>query len=317
MMREKKKGRKEKGRIWPAVTVILLLAAAAAAVTVLYVFQRAENSRLEEQLKETEIKLEEQKLLTEQAEREEEEAREQADAAAAAVQDQEEAPVYLGDLETVPAGTVVSEEEVDRQNLEQYFQSYAISDELFQRIYGDDRSYKTYCTVPREDLRYIKVLHYGFDDQIYVGELMVNRLLEEDMTSIFRELFEQHYEIEKMRLIDDYGADDDLSCFDNNTSAFNYRLVTGGSTLSNHATGCAIDINPVNNPYVTFDGNGQPVCVDEKAVPYLDRSNPEAEKMHMITHDDLCYRLFTERGYTWGGDWSSPIDYQHFEKIVY
>ncbi len=212
---------------------------------------------------------------------------------------------------------MVSEEEIDWQNLEQYFKSYEISDSLFQRIYGDDKSYKTYCTVPREDLRYIKVLHYGFDGQVLVGELMVNYLLEEDMTSIFQELFENHYQIEKMHLIDDYGADDDLSCLDNNTSCFNYRLVTGGSTLSNHATGCAIDINPVNNPYVTYDSGGEPYVVDDKAVPYLDRTNPEAGAMHMITHDDLCYRLFTERGYTWGGDWSNPVDYQHFEKKVY
>ena len=229
----------------------------------------------------------------------------------------EEEPVYIGDLEAVEAGTLVASEEVDWDHLEQYFRSYEISDGLFERIYGDDRSYKTYCTVPREDLRYIKVLHYGFDGQIHVGELMVNYLLEEDMTSIFRALFENQYQIEKMYLIDNYSADDDLSCLDNNTSCFNYRLVTGGSTLSNHATGCAIDINPKNNPYVTFDGYGMPYVFDPESEQYVDRSNPDAAAMHMITHEDLCYQLFAERGYTWGGDWGNPLDYQHFEKIVY
>lgn len=286
-----------------------------------YFSVKAENDRLQEELLQAEEDLQEQEALAEEAAREAEAAREEALQAAAETPAPTpvptETPSYLGDLENVPAGTVVSEEEIDWQNLEQYFKSYEISDSLFQRIYGDDKSYKTYCTVPREDLRYIKVLHYGFDGQVLVGELMVNYLLEEDMTSIFQELFENHYQIEKMHLIDDYGADDDLSCLDNNTSCFNYRLVTGGSTLSNHATGCAIDINPVNNPYVTYDSSGEPYVVDDKAVPYLDRTNPEAGAMHMITHDDLCYRLFTERGYTWGGDWSNPVDYQHFEKKVY
>lgn len=286
-----------------------------------YFSVKAENDRLQEELLQAEENLQAQEALAEEAIRKAEAAREEVLQAAAETPAPTpaptEAPSYLGDLENIPAGTVVSEEEIDWQNLEQYFKSYEISDSLFQRIYGDDKSYKTYCTVPREDLRYIKVLYYGFDGQVLVGELMVNYLLEEDMTSIFQELFENHYEIEKMHLIDDYGADDDLSCFDNNTSCFNYRLVTGGSTLSNHATGCAIDINPVNNPYVTYDSGGEPYVVDDKAVPYLDRTNPEAGAMHMITHDDLCYRLFTERGYTWGGDWSNPVDYQHFEKKVY
>ena len=228
-----------------------------------------------------------------------------------------EAPSYIGDLENVEAGTIVAEEEIDREHLEQYFASYEISDALFGRIYGDDRSFKTYCTVPREDLRYIKVLHYGFDQQIHVGELMVNYLLAEDMTSIFQSLLENRYEIEKMYLIDNYDADDDLSCNENNTSCFNFRLVTGGSTLSNHATGCAIDINPRNNPYVTIDGDGIKHWENVDAELYIDRTNPDAAAMHMITHEDLCYQLFAERGYTWGGDWANPIDYQHFEKVVY
>ena len=215
-----------------------------------------------------------------------------------------EAPSYIGDLENVEAGTIVAEEEIDREHLEQYFASYEISDALFGRIYGDDRSFKTYCTVPREDLRYIKVLHYGFDQQIHVGELMVNYLLAEDMTSIFQSLFENRYEIEKMYLIDNYDADDDLSCNENNTSCFNFRLVTGGSTLSNHATGCAIDINPRNNPYVTIDGDGIKHWENVDAELYIDRTNPDAAAMHMITHEDLCYQLFAERGYTWGGDWA-------------
>ena len=303
---------------WVSFAIIGLLAVGMILCAVRYFSLTAENERLTAQLEQAAEELEEQEKKAEEAAREAEAAREQAEAETPTpTPTPTEAPSYMGDLENIPAGTLVPEEQIDWQNLGQYFKSYEISDTLFQRIYGDDKSYKTYCTVPREDLRYIKVLHYGFDQQVHVGELVVNYLLQEDITAIFRELFENRYEIEKMYLIDDYGADDDLSCLDNNTSCFNYRLVTGGSTLSNHATGCAVDINPVNNPYVTFDSSGAPYVVDENAEPYLDRTNPDAEAMHMITHDDLCYRLFTERGFTWGGDWSNPIDYQHFEKKVY
>ena len=229
----------------------------------------------------------------------------------------EPTPVLADVMETVPAGTVVDETDVDRSTLDRYFQAYEISDTLFERIYGDDRSYKTYCTVPREDLRYIKVLHYGYDGQIHVGELMVNALLAEDMKAIFRTLFENGYPIEKMFLVDDYGADDDRSINDNNTSAFNFRLASNAENLSNHAAGCAIDINPKQNPYFLIQPDGSVIWENEDAELYLDRDVPDAAERHMITRGDLCYQLFTRYGYTWGGDWNNPVDYQHFEKVVY
>lgn len=223
---------------------------------------------------------------------------------------------YLDGLEGYKAGDVIFDEAVDFNDLGRYFKSYEISDELFARIYGDDKSYKTYCTVPREDLRYLKLLHYGFDGKVYVGELMVNTLLADEVCEIFRILFENRYQIEKMYLIDDYNADDNASIADNNTSAFNYRAVTGGTSLSNHAGGCAIDINPLNNPYVLYNENGELTWSDPEVEKYLDREAPDAYERHMINHDDLCYKLFAERGWTWGGDWDNPVDYQHFEKVV-
>ena len=239
----------------------------------------------------------------------------------AAVAGSEPTPSPLPPLEQrlaeLPAGTVVAEEEVNREDLSVYFQDYEISDPLFARIYGDDRSYKTYCTVPREDLRYIKLLHYGFEGEIRVGELMVNALLAEDMKAIFQELFENQYQIEKMYLVENYGADDDLSVNDNNTSCFNFRLGTNSQSLSNHAAGCAIDINPKQNPYYIIGPDGSYVWENEDAELYIDRNVPDAAERHMITEQDLCYQLFTQYGYTWGGDWQNPIDYQHFEKIVY
>lgn len=220
-------------------------------------------------------------------------------------------------LEDLPAGTIVTEEEVDFTELGQYFQDYEISDGLFARIYGDDRSYKTYCTVPREDLRYIKLLHRGYQGEIRVGELMVNALLAEEIKEIFRILFENGYQIEKMHLVDDYEADDDRSVNDNNTSCFNFRLTTSGNGLSNHAAGCAIDINPRQNPYFEVQADGSLRGENEDAELYQDRDVPDAAEKHMIDHEDLCCRLFLQRGYVWGGDWENPVDYQHFEKIVY
>ncbi len=227
-----------------------------------------------------------------------------------------EAPEVLSDIKNVPAGTILSAENVDFADLGKYFQSYEISDTVFARIYGDDKSFKTYCTVPREDLRYLKLLHRGFDGEIHVGELMVHHLLAEEICEIFRILFENDYQINKMFLVDEYQADDLASIADNNTSAFNFRVVTGGTTLSLHGMGCAIDINPINNPYITYDAYGNPHWEDPDADLYLDRNAPDAYERHMINHQDLCYQLFTERGYTWGGDWANPADYQHFEKAV-
>ncbi len=217
----------------------------------------------------------------------------------------------IENLDGLAAGTVIHPEDIEGGELDNYFISSTIDDDLFQRIYG--LSYKEDCTIPREELRYLKVLHYGYDQQIYVGELMVNAELAQDFLEIFQALYENQYEIEKMFLIDDFGADDNWSIENNNTSAFNYRVSTlDGVTLSNHAFGRAIDINPLHNPYVTYYDWGMDTYFDA-SIPYMNREDSSLE--HMINHEDLCYQLFTEHGFTWGGDWENPKDYQHFEKI--
>lgn len=217
----------------------------------------------------------------------------------------------IENLDGLAAGTVIHPEDIEGGELDNYFISATIDDDLFQRIYG--LSYKEDCTIPREELRYLKVLHYGYDQQIYVGELMVNAELAQDFLEIFQALYENQYEIEKMFLIDDFGADDNWSIENNNTSAFNYRVSTlDGVTLSNHAFGRAIDINPLHNPYVTYYDWGMDTYFDV-SIPYMNREDSSLE--HMINHEDLCYQLFIEHGFTWGGDWENPKDYQHFEKI--
>ncbi len=163
-----------------------------------------------------------------------------------------------------------------------------------------------------EELRYVHVLHYDFEGTIQQGELICNQAIAQDLVDIFYELYESQYPIERICLIDEYGADDEASMADNNTSCFNYRPVSGTAKLSNHAYGCAIDINPLYNPYVRTRG-GKELVSPDNAVPYADRS---ADFPYKIDQNDLCYRLFAEHGFTWGGAWKNSKDYQHFEKIV-
>ena len=172
------------------------------------------------------------------------------------------------------------------------------------------KSYKADCTVPREDLRYLHVLHMGFDGQTKEGELVVNKAIAEDVLAIFRQLYEAEYPIEKVRLVDEYDADDEASMSDNNSSAFNFRFISHTTTISKHGLGMAVDINTLYNPYVKTV-NGKLSIEPANAKAYVERSG---DFPHKIDHDDLCYKLFARYGFTWGGDWTHSKDYQHFEK---
>ena len=192
-------------------------------------------------------------------------------------------------------------------NKEQFYIS-EIPDDIFEKMQG--KSYKADCTLPRENLRYIHVLHVGFDNQVHEGELVVNKDIADDVLEIFKELYESGYQIEKVRLVDEYDADDEASMSDNNSSAFNFRFISHTTKISKHGMGMAVDINTLYNPYVkTVDGE---LSIEPaNAADYVDRSK---DFSHKIDHDDLCYKLFTEHGFEWGGDWTHSKDYQHFEK---
>ncbi len=183
-----------------------------------------------------------------------------------------------------------------------------IPDDVFERMQG--KSYKADCRVPREELRYVHILHTGFDGETKEGELVVNRAIADDVLDIFEKLYEASYPIEKVRLVDEYDADDEASMSDNNSSSFNYRCISHTNKISKHGLGMAVDINTLYNPYVkTVDG--ELTIEPAGAGDYVDR---DADFPYKIDHDDLCYQLFTEHGFTWGGDWTSCKDYQHFEK---
>ena len=215
-------------------------------------------------------------------------------------------PLTAADISALPAGVIVDDFLTSDDIIAGCFNAEIISDTVFARM--DGNSYKSECTVPIDDLRYVRVLYYGFDGQVRTGELVVNKMIAEDITAIFRALYDAKYPIGKMVLVDDYGGDDNLSMLDNNTSSFNYRVVNNSTTLSRHAQGLAIDINTLYNPWIyTLDGK---TVIDPPAgKQYADRT---LDIPYYIKHDDLCYKLFTEHGFSWGGDWTSSKDYQHF-----
>ncbi|MDY6400253.1 MAG: M15 family metallopeptidase [Synergistales bacterium] len=188
------------------------------------------------------------------------------------------------------------------------FYAAEIDDVIFARIKG--KSYKDNCTVPLSDLRYLHVMHIGFDGEPHEGELICNASIAADLLDIFQKLYEAGYQIEKIRLVDEYNADDETSMRDNNSSCFNFRFISRTTKVSKHGLGLAVDINTLYNPYIkTVDGKTyiEPATAGE----YVDRAK---DFPHKIDENDLCYKLFTQHGFEWGGNWKSVKDYQHFEK---
>ena len=189
------------------------------------------------------------------------------------------------------------------------FGIFEISDEIFARIYG--KSYKADCKIPRGDLRYLKLLHRDLNGQVLTGEMICNAEIAGELVDIFRKLFDAGYPIEKIRLIDEYDADDELSMRDNNSSCFNYRLVSHTTRISRHGYGMAVDINPRYNPYIKFV-DGVKSIEPANGVEFEDRAKDFPYK---IVDGDLCHKLFAEHGFSWGGNcWDDALDYQHFFK---
>ena len=199
----------------------------------------------------------------------------------------------------------------DRITYQDGFYYEPLNDSIKQRITGISYP-EAGCTVPYEDLNYVGLLYIDFNGEEQTGELICNKAIAQDMVEIFYELYRNDYRIERVRLVDEYDGDDTLSMLDNNTSCFNYRVVDDTTTLSKHAFGCAIDINPFYNPYIIYNknGSGETYISPKGSEIYADRSQNFPYK---IDENDLCYKLFTEHGFTWGGNWNSTKDYQHFQ----
>jgi len=153
-----------------------------------------------------------------------------------------------------------------------------------------------------ENLRLVDVYYYGFDEKIHKGQLVVHKDVVLDVIEIFEVIRESRFPIGKVVPISKYGWSDENSMKDNNTSAFNYRFISGSRVISNHAAGLAIDINPALNPYIK-NGNSLPEnCIYDTT------------KVGTISASSELVKEFKQRGWQWGGDWKSLKDYQHFEK---
>ncbi len=182
------------------------------------------------------------------------------------------------------------------------------------------REYKDFLLAKFHDERFenivehlvkLEVDYINFNNEHAIGELVCHEQIVEDLDYIFHELYENKYQIEKIKLIDEYNFNDDASMADNNASCFNFRPIMNTNRLSKHSYGIAVDINPLYNPYVV-NNNEEINIYPKEGIKYADR---EHYNEHYIDHEDLCYKLFIQRGFTWGGDWSSP-DYQHFQKDI-
>jgi hypothetical protein len=165
-------------------------------------------------------------------------------------------------------------------------------------------SWRPGCPVTWRNLRLVSVSHWGFDGRVHSGRLVVNRDAVPAMVAVMRGMFQRHYPIRRMLPVDAYGADDHRSMAADNTSAFNCRFVSGTTRWSQHAYGRAIDLNPVENPYVS----GWHVSPAAGAA-YADRSR---HRPGMVHGGDAVVRLFAARGWGWGGHWPGDKDYQHF-----
>ena len=197
------------------------------------------------------------------------------------------------------------------ETLDTCFISGPIPDSVFLRMKG--KSYKANCMVPRSELRYLRLSYCDADGKTQTGEMVCNKAIAKDLVCIFRELWKAGYRIEKMQLIDEYDADDQRSMEANNTSCFNFRTISGTNTISKHGRGMAIDINPLYNPYVYTRGGVQKI-EPKGGKKWAYHRNTRKDIPYKIDEEDLCYKLFRQHGFRWGGSWRTGKDYQHFEK---
>ncbi len=182
-----------------------------------------------------------------------------------------------------------------------------ISPEIESEMVG--RSWHDVPECPRfSDLRVVQVSHHSFSGNVQVGTLVVAATVADEVVEIFAAIFAAGFAIERIERIDCFDGNDDASMAANNSSAFNFRRVQGTRVLSHHALGLAIDLNPVQNPWL------RGALVDPPAGrAYVDRADVRAG---MILPGDAVVQAFAAHGWDWGGDWQDMQDYQHFSKLA-
>ncbi len=216
--------------------------------------------------------------------------------------------------ETVAANKYVFEERDIEEN-----------DSVYNRIYG--KSFQDNEYVSLKDLTYVRLLHYGYDGKVKVGELIIHKAILEETREVFSKLFEEKYQINSMRLIDDFWVSGDTdktdrnSVLNNNSSSFCFRSIVGKGNLSNHALGIAFDINPLSNPYTPRNSDGTfdvSLLFEYEKSALIDRKEKAKSDPHIITLGDQICCAFDSVGFECGGIWPQQstlwsCDWQHFE----
>jgi hypothetical protein len=156
----------------------------------------------------------------------------------------------------------------------------------------------------KNELSIVDVFYFSFDKKLHKGQIVINTKLSEDIQSIFEEIRKHKFPVGKVIPIVKYNWSDSASMEDNNSSGFNYRFIQGTKKLSNHSTGCAVDINPLLNPQI----------LNDKIYP--SNGKYSVKEPGTISKNSFIVKLFKKLGWTWGGDWKSTKDYQHFEKKI-
>jgi hypothetical protein len=162
------------------------------------------------------------------------------------------------------------------------------------------------CPVSPAQLRRLRLTYWGFDGRAHTGTLVVNARAVSPLTRAFSRLYAARFPIRRMRPIDAYGGSDERSLDADNTAAFNcrYAVASGPKHWSVHAYGLAVDVNPVENPYLEV-GRVHP----RAGRAYLDRSR---YRRGMAVRGGLLVNAFASVGWPWGGRWTGSPDYQHF-----
>lgn len=184
-----------------------------------------------------------------------------------------------------------------------------LPDELIEQMKSKN-IWRPACPVALERLALVKIEHLDFEGQFHSdGELVVMDAVAPRVKRIFDTLLEQKFPIKKIFSLHHYDGDDEHSMSDNNTSCFNFREIAGSKTVSIHGYGLAIDLNPLQNPYLTFDeSKGIATIHPPEGWSYLNRGNQKAGMVEPVV------QLFADHGFTiWGGKWTTPLDYHHFQ----
>lgn len=182
-----------------------------------------------------------------------------------------------------------------------------IPDKIWKAMQGKSWHRNSRCP-PRKRLSLLEVPHWAFTGERKIGQLIVARDAAEKILDVFAELYRVGFPIERMELVHTFNGKDARSMAANNTSAFNCRLKSSGSSLSEHSYGRAIDINPVQNPYVTRRGGVQP------RAGRAFKKGRHRKRRGMIRKGDVVVKAFRKIGWKWGGYWRSAKDYQHFSQ---